>query len=37
MGVEGELPTAEQVAYIRSKIDNYIENNGKGAYLYYYT
>ena len=30
MGVEGELPTAEQVAYIRGKIDNYVENNGEG-------
>ena len=31
MGVEGELPTAEQIAYIRSKIDNHIKNTDKGT------
>ena len=30
MGIEGEPPTPEQVAYIRNKIYNYIEDNGQG-------
>ena len=33
MGVEGDLPTTEQIAHIRSKIDNYIVDNGDGMTL----
>jgi hypothetical protein len=30
MGIEGELPTPEQVAYIRKEIVKYVEENGQG-------
>ena len=30
MGIEGEPPTPEQVAYIRNKINNYVDDNGQG-------
>jgi hypothetical protein len=30
MGIEGEPPTSEQVAYIRNKIVNYVEDHGQG-------
>ena len=33
MGIEGEPPTAEQTAYIRNKVANYIGDNGKGIFI----
>ena len=30
MGIEGELPTPEQVVYIRNEIIKYVEENGQG-------
>jgi hypothetical protein len=30
MGIEGEPPTPEQVAYIRNKVNSYIDENGQG-------
>ena len=33
MGIEGEPPTTEQVAYIRNKISNYLDDNGQGYFL----
>lgn len=32
MGIEGEPPTPEQVAYIRNKISNYIDDNGQDVF-----
>ena len=35
MGIEGEPPTPEQVAYIRNKVVNYVEDHGQGSFTFF--